>query len=492
MAQTKKTSTTAYVIKLLIGLFLMYGFRFVCPSWGGISSAGIGAIGIFIGILFLIISDFGLIMPAILGMFAVVCTGAYTPGSAIAATFGGATIFQLVMAYAVCEGMTATGAGEFMAKWIISRKSIQGKPFAFTVVYFIACALAGAVVSMGGIIFMYNIQDYIGDYLGYDRNSKWTKSMSLGTFVSASMGMALLPFKGMPFIIFAPMIAAMEAYGLSMNYAVYMLCTAIVTLAVIFMLALIMKYVWKVDMSKLRDLDITNREDMQNLRMTKPQRYCSLAFLLTILYCVSLIVIPKTTALYATLNGITTGMFFALVFALMCILQADGKKIINPAAVLAKGVNWGVILTVCAFTLVGNMISSPDLGIRSWINATVAPVFSSMAFPLFMLILIVLCSFITNFMSNTALGMIMGTLAAPFIADYASTSGISATVVGTAITVSCMYAFLTMSASGTSPLFLCRSEIESDQKFVWTKGLFVSLAGTVLLFVLFTVMAYIF
>ncbi len=488
----KKSDTGAYIVKLLIGLFLMFGFSYVCPSWGGISQAGIAAIGIFAGVLFWILTGFGLIMPAIIGMFAVMCTGVYDAGSMIAATFGGSTIFQLIMVYAVCEGLSATGAGEFMAKWLISRPFVQGKPFLFTVIYLVACALAGAVVGMGGIVFMYNIQDYIRDYLDYPADSQWSKSMSLATFVSAQVGMALLPFKGMPFIIYAPMIAAMAAYGIEMNYAVYMICAVVITVAIVLMMVVFMKFFWKVDMSKLTDLDINSMEDMKNLRMTKPQLYCSLAFLLSILYSVALILIPKGTPVYNTLNGISQGVWFALVFAVMCIIRVDGKKIINADKVMANGVNWGVIMTVCAFTLVGNMISSPDLGIRTWINAMVGPVFSAMAFPMFMLILIVLCSFITNFMSNTALGMIMGTLAAPFIVDYVNSIGVNPTVIGCAITVACMYAFLTMSASGCSPLFLCRKEIESDAKFVWTKGLLVSLAGTLLMFVLFTLMAYLF
>ena len=488
----KQTSTGAYIGKLVIGLILMYGIYPLGLNAAGIQPAGFAALGIFVGVLFLILTGYGLILPAMLGLFAIIQTGVYTPATMISTTFGGSTIFQLIMVYAVCEGLTMTGAGEFLAKWMISRKSIQGKPYLFTFVYLLACVVMGAVVGMGGIVFMYTIQDYIKDELGYETESKWSKAMSIATFVAAQSGMALLPFKGMPFIIFAPMIAAMEKYGIELNYGVYMLIAAIVIIVLCLMMIGFMKLIWKTDMSKLVSLDITKREDMQNLKMTKHQLYCTLAFLLTILYSLALIVFKDVPSIYKPLNGITQGVWFMIVFIVMCMIRVDKKPIINPELALKNGTNWGVIITVCCFTLVGNMISSQDLGIRAWINTTVGPVFSAMAFPIFMLILIFLCSFITNFMSNTALGMIMGTLAAPFVAQYATDAGINATVVMTGITVACMYAFLTMSASGCSPLFLCRKEIESDGKFVWTKGLSVSIVGTAIMWILFTVFAYIF
>lgn len=57
----KKQTYTAYIVKLLVGLFFIFVFGRVCPPWGGITQTGIQAIGIFFGLIFLLSnSEFGL------------------------------------------------------------------------------------------------------------------------------------------------------------------------------------------------------------------------------------------------------------------------------------------------------------------------------------------------------------------------------------------------------------------------------------------------
>ncbi len=79
----QKTSTASYIIKLLIGIFLMYGINPMGINAAGILPAGYAAIGIFIGVLFLILTGYGLILPAMLGLFAIIQTGVYTPATMI-------------------------------------------------------------------------------------------------------------------------------------------------------------------------------------------------------------------------------------------------------------------------------------------------------------------------------------------------------------------------------------------------------------------------
>ena len=106
----KKQTYTAYIVKLLVGLFFIFVFGRVCPPWGGITQTGIQAIGIFFGLIFLLSnSEFGLILPSLLGFLAVLLTDAYTPSSLMAATFGNSTVVQIIFAYVLCQTIISTG-----------------------------------------------------------------------------------------------------------------------------------------------------------------------------------------------------------------------------------------------------------------------------------------------------------------------------------------------------------------------------------------------
>ena len=107
----KRHSYLGYAVKLAAGLFLIFVFGRICPSWGGIAQTGIQAIGIFFGLIFLLSNaEFGLILPSLLGFLAVLLTDAYTPNSLMAATFGNSTVVQIIFAYVLCQTIIDTRA----------------------------------------------------------------------------------------------------------------------------------------------------------------------------------------------------------------------------------------------------------------------------------------------------------------------------------------------------------------------------------------------
>ena len=80
MAESAKVNSTpvSYYIKLLVCLIFMFLFNRIVPSWGGITPIGLSAIGIFIGLILMIVFDFGLIPSTCLAMFAIVHSGFMT------------------------------------------------------------------------------------------------------------------------------------------------------------------------------------------------------------------------------------------------------------------------------------------------------------------------------------------------------------------------------------------------------------------------------
>lgn len=488
----KKQTYTAYIVKLLVGLFFIFVFGRVCPPWGGITQTGIQAIGIFFGLIFLLSnSEFGLILPSLLGFLAVLLTDAYTPSSLMAATFGNSTVVQIIFAYVLCQTIISTGAGEFISKWLLTRKVLRGKPYLFCFVFFFAAWVMGAFAKIGGIVFVLALLDSLIDNLGYEKEGSFNRWMSLGSFVSACIGMALIPFQGLPLVIFGAILSAMAQSGIVLNYAVYMLSIIVFSMAFIVLFALTMK-ACRVDADKLRAFDVSRISGEQGgkLRMTRKQVLACLMFLFAIAYSVVMAFLPADSPLGQALSTFDQCTWFILALAIFFLLREDGKPLLNEEQTFRSSISWGIVLAVCIFNVIGGMLANPELGVRGWLNALMEPIFTGLPFPVFMLLICFVSTICTNVFANAAVGLIVGTLTMPFAITYGDAIGINVTVYGAAVTMSAMFSFMTMASAGYVPLFLTRPCIQKNQKFLWGVGGGTCLGGILLMTVLFTALAY--
>lgn len=488
----KKTNYTAYTIKLVIGLFLIFIFGRICPTWGGITQTGVQAIGIFFGLIFLLSSsEFGLILPSLLGFLAVLLTDAYTPTSLITATFGNSTVVQIIFSYVLCQTIISTGAGEFISKWLLTRKVLQGRPYLFCFVFLFASWVMGAFAKIGGIVFVLALLDSLIDNLDYDKEGNFNRWMSLGSFVSACIGMALIPFQGLPLVIFGAILTAAAAGGIVLNYAIYMLSIIAFSMAFIILFALVMK-LFRADVSKLRNFDVSTigGESGGKLHMTRKQIVACLVFLFGIAYSVVMAFISTDSGLGKILSNFDQCTWFILAIVIFFVLREDGKPMLKEEQTFSSSISWGVVLAVCIFNVLGGMLANPEFGVRGWLNTILEPIFSGLPFPIFMLLICLVSTIATNLFANAAVGLIVGTLTMPFALVYNASIGVNVTVYGAALTMSAMFSFMTMAAAGYVPLFLTRPCIQKNQKFLWGVGGSTLLGGIILMTVIFTVLAY--
>lgn len=491
-SEKKQISNSRYYSILITGLFFIFIFGYLCPVWGTVTRTGVQCIGIFIGSVLLLCTGYGAATASLLGLFAILLTGYYDSKSIVAATLGSTTVFQLCMIYCLCASINDCGAGEVIARWMISRKQIQGRPLLFTFIFFTAMFLGGVLIgTTGTIIFCYTIVNSIRETLGYDKNSRWYKWMLLGSYASTCVGSPVLPFKGIALIIFSSVTAAMAEAGIALDYGSYMIPVILFAILFVIMLTLSMKYLFRVDLSKLEHLDITKMEGMDEIRLNRKQVVILTAFIIGILYTIVLLFLPKSMPGYKMIAGIGQHMWFAFIIAALALVRLDKETIFNPEKYFKIGVSWGIVLAVCLFSVLGGMLSAEDIGFKAWIQVTLQPVFGNMPFFWFMAVVFCITCVITNFFSNTAIGLIMTSISAPFVIQYIADLGINGSVVTAAIATAAMMAYLTMAASGTAPLLHAQEAIQDDPKFVWTDGLGLLALFIVLGTVVFSAFAFI-
>lgn len=456
---------------LIVGLLLMFVLGRFLPTWGSVTRIGVQGICIFIGLVFLAASGYPYLAISTFALLAIQLSGAFTFADMIAASLGGVTIYQLIVIYGLCRALIECGAGDVIARWLISRKFAKGKPFAFTFMLMIASVFAGAFIGLGGLVFYYSVLESIRKELGYEEDSAWMKFNVFGVYTEAMIGMSMLPFKGLPLLIFSPLKQALGESGIETNDLLFMGIVAILGILVAVVYYFIM-VLFRVDLGRLKDLDITKMEGMDNVKMNKRQSFITIVFAISLIYTILILFIKKGTPFGDAFNGITQAGWFAICLAIMCLVKIDGKPAANAFTVLKEGVDWNVIYAMIGFTQAGAVLTLDDAGIKLWLQDSLSGIFVNFGFPLFLLLVFLISWILTNFLSNTAVGVIMASLAAPFLTVHIQQSGINPTVYAAGFMISVMFAFATQAACGAAPLLFGNKCISDDLKWLYSKGLF--------------------
>ncbi len=485
-----RKSVSFYVITV-IGIFLMFFFGNIVQPWSHLNKMGVNMVGIFMGLLLLIGGTNDLTWPSLLAIFAILWSDYQNSTNLIASLLGNATIFMNIVVMALCYGLQKSGAGEKIAKALISLKISRGRPVVFMIVFFMAFFVAGAIMSTtAAVLFSYAVFDEVRDILGYKKDDWFSKFCLIGLFLCSMLGSSLLPFKGMVLSIINAFNASMQSYGYSCDPATYMISTLIVGVVFFIVFAIGLKTIFKVDFSRLKEFDISKVEGFgkQDLKLNTEQIIYIVAFVVGVLYSFVLIFLPTNLSWYKKFNSISQAIWFAIIIVILCLIRIKGKKIMDADECFTKGVRWNMVWTVAVFTVLGGALSADALGIKAWLNDLLGPIFSGLSWPVYVLLIVFVTALITNFFSNLATGIIVSAVTAPFTVSYID-KGINISVVGAAIAFSAMFAYMTFSACGPAPLLLGREEITT--KDIWTKGLWGFSAYVIVATVLFTLLGYI-
>lgn len=493
MAETKGAvkGSSKQTIILIIALFMIFIFGRICPTWADVTREGVMAIGLFVGVIMMGTSGTGLIATCCIGLFAIVFNGLLTGPEVLAATWGNSLVQQMMLVFALFNGILASGVGQQLAKKIMCLKFAKGKPMIFTWVIFLAMSIGSAFLSSTNMtIFGFAILHSIREELGYEEDSGWFKGMIFGSFFSIVLGACLLPFKDMQMSVWANSVAAFNALGFEQNFPVYILVVLIVWFAMSVLLTLAMKPVFKADFSKLEGIDAAKLQTLQDNKFTRKQSILLAMGLLAMAYPVLVPLLPASLPGMAFVKSIGNAYWYLLVLFLLTRIKVDGEKIFNIDMAFKNGIIWGICCALMVFMLAGTLLSKGEWGVQSWLVSLFSPVFGAVPFPVYVLFASLCTVIITNLTSNNATAVVMGAVTAPFMLTFVN-QGVNPYVYGPMMTMSAMFAWATMASGPISPLLIGEKCMQKDQKFLYKNGVVFSLTFIILNTVITTLLGYI-
>ncbi|MDR1192747.1 MAG: TRAP transporter large permease subunit [Peptococcaceae bacterium] len=408
------------------------------------TQVGMQILGIFIGLIFMW-STVDLIWPSLLGIVAFGMSDYLSMGEAIAAGLGSQIVWMLLMLMILSEAIRVSGVGEYIARWIITRKFLNGRPFLFTFIFlwcfFVCTILLGTIAE---IFLSWAIFYSIAEMVGYQKGERYSGAMIIACLLAGIVGGGMVPFQGW-------MLALCGAYGQAtgtpINYAQYMLIAFIIGSLMMLLTALAIKYVFRCDMSKLKNFDVRQLRSDGPSRMTIQQKCYLFSFLIIIIYVFATTLLPADAPGMGGLLRLTQAGMFALIIIIQCFIRIDGKPIINFVQLAKEGVNWNVILICSSAIPVASALTSDATGVKTMMNNLLSPVFSGMGALPFIIIVVVATVILTNIGSNIGVAMMLIPITVPFVADL----GISPAIIGIAIIFLANMGFVLPGSSGMAP-----------------------------------------
>lgn len=405
----KNKNRHVHYINCIISVGIMLLGRFL-PAPYPMTSLGMEILGIFIGMLYgwLIVGN--LAWPSFIGMILLGLSDYSSVPDVLKNGFGNSNVLLVLFFMVFANIINRTGVTEYIARTFVTVKFAKGRPYVLMLMILLAMfvveiflSVAAAMMLMLPLVFeickLYDIRP----------GEKFATVICVGVLWIGNACFMLMPYHTMPALIL-PLYSELSG-GDTFNFGMYCLINLIFTAAVIVTFLIYCKVI-KLDVSKLKkDLAIKDAE-----RLSTFQKGILLYFVIIILLLIMPTIAPETWAITQLLSAI--GNNGVLLLGIALYLMMDFKDGLSVGELFSRGISWGSLFLLAGALTVGGATQSENTGIPAFIEHVLTPMLEGKSVLLFMIILIVSCSILTNLANDVAVAAILApvfyTLALPF------------------------------------------------------------------------------
>jgi len=457
------------LIALVIGLVLAIALH---PG-NGLTQMGIWVIAVTIPTLYLWLTV-NTHWTSILFLAMLIMTRVMTPNEVWAGSVGHFAVITMIIFMVLNQCLRETGVIDKIATWFITRKIVQGRPYAFLAMFFASNIIIGMFMENLSLAVIYvGLASVLCEKLGVKKGDPFYTCIFMGTlWGNVILSIASPIAHALPNIIMG---LAETQLGITITYGQW-LAVGFPFAAIMYMVILICTRIWHVDMSAFQNFDL---EDMK--RSSPPLdlrgKISAVAFILVVLA----ILLPEILkGVFPTACGYLTGIGVVvpamLALAALCLIPVKGTPILDMPQAM-KAVPLPVVLFSGIVCVMATPISSEATGINIWLGNILRPAIETLSPLAIIVVLVVGAIIMTNFMSNTVTMVLFFNLGVVLLDSGALNMGAFTILIALAASM----ASLTPSAAVPSPLFFGPEHL-TMKSTVKINLLFIVLSFLVLMF----------
>ncbi len=384
---------------LILALAIMLAVKLL-PAPVGLSVAGFQILGIlFVAILLFLTHGIG--WTSMLIVFFLMTVPGLSAARVTQATFGNNTAVFLLFCFMLAACLTESGVARRIAVWFLTNKLARKSPWWTIVMYLASVYILDLVLSSATCIMIFlPILTSIFESVELDRK----KGISLSSMLLLCTVCVALLANGTNPISHAVTIQGFSLYesyvGQTMDFFTFSAVTTPVSLLAVLVIFLLVRYVWKPDVSSFTRIDYDKLAASCGAFSRK--EFWSLVIYLL---CVLLWLLPGLSkylwpAAYPYLNKINNCFPPLLALFVMNFVHVDGEKILDWNDAM-KAVNWPSYLFIATIMGLGSFMGDKEIGLSLWLSDVMAPAFYGVSPLVFLIIMVFVVDLLTNFCSNS-------------------------------------------------------------------------------------------
>lgn len=451
----------------------MFIFGHICPTWSTITSTGIYYVCVLAGWIVMCIGGIPMSVASVLALAACPLGGYFTADDLMASSMGSSYTVLIIFIFVLVYAFEETRTGEFLVRWVLSRKSINGKPYLFTAMFLLVIIVIGSIIGSFGIIMLaIAVLENLCLVSGMKQQSDYIRFLLFSVVALSGITEALFPFRPFALLYSGIFNDALAQYNMAISDIGYLSTSLIIAIVDFVLLLAVGRFILKPDMSQLKSLDVTTLQTEEFKKMSLKQIIVLVIVLVSFFHPFIVEILPEGSSLYAFLNTMGQPLFMGFMVALLCLVRIGGKPILNPAVAFTKGVNWNVTFGMGAVLTVGAAVSAEKSGFSSWLLSLLGGMFDSMGVIPIIIIVALLSCVVTQFFNNATAAVILSTVLAAASGTLLAT-GVDVSIFPAIITVGTFSACLLPCSSGQSAIMLGTKIFEGSegQRWALTKGM---------------------
>lgn len=448
-----------YYLNSAITLAIMLGFQFI-PAIDPITPLGMQILGLFLGLVYGW-TTVGLVWPSLLGLVLLGLTDYMSVNEAFQSGWGHSTTVFILLIVVFAYVVDKAGVTEIIATFIIARDFTKGRPWVLSGLLLLATYVVAAFVSITpSVLLMWSMLHRFCEVFGYKKKEPYPMMMMVGITLAGLMGQSAFPFK--PHAVMLMGVLQTQT-GMTIDPFPFTALSMLIGLTAVGGYLLLCRFVFRPDVSKIRDSDYVLPSD-RTVTTYQKQVFAALGAFIFFLFLPFLLPAGSEIKAFFTQLG-NVGTVSLVLIAMALFRRKDGSVILDIADAMHNGVRWPVMCLVSTALAMSSAVVSEQTGIQQALVMALDPIFGSTSSGIpFVAVGVFLILFLTNCSNNLTTGLIM----LPVMIAYAPMFGLDIRLITVVVCIMVNYAIILPSAISAAAMMHASEWCESRKLFKYT------------------------
>ena len=426
----KANGNVSNLIHMVIGLGLMFFGRMLpAPSMvveasdklmsmglpqvdGGlllsITPVGMTVVTIFMGVVYLW-TTVDTMWPSLLGVL-LLGMSEYAPMTMVLKQYlGNPMVVMIFFLFVFAAILVHSNLSQYLARWFMTHPRVQGRPWLFTAAILLATYFVGFLEQVTACFLMLPVLYVVFDEVGFKKGDRYVTFMTVNIIVMALLSFASDPIKAGAFYLLANLqslaVKAPELGVVPINLSAYLVFSFTVSFVCIGAILALMRFVFRVDVSPLKNIDMkkVNKEELPP--MSGAQKTVVGLF---VFYAVWLL-LPGIIGRDNPIGGFMGQNAFAgtlLVTFLASFIRIDGKPVADLQET-SKVFSWRTFYLIATAFLLGGAMSSKATNVSVFMEYLLRDQLTGLGMVGLSVAVIILGIVITNFFNSVVAGLVL-------------------------------------------------------------------------------------